>query len=188
MSDGWYSREKLEQMGFQSLGEDVQISTKTSIYGASHMRIGSHVRIDDFCLLVGNITLGNHIHIAAYTGIHASLGSFTMGDFTGVSSHCTFYTASSDYSGMTLSNPTVPEKYKREFSSDMYIGRHCLFGANALFLPGANLPDGVAVGAMSMVNKPLEAWSIYAGVPVKKIKERSKRCLELEKQLLEEYT
>lgn len=186
MSDGWYSREALESFGFLSLGEDVAISTKASIYGAKHMRIGSHVRIDDFCLLVGNITLGDYVHIAAYTGIHASMGSLTVGDFSGISSRTTVYTASDDYSGYAMSNPTVPEKYKLETFSDMVIGRHCLIGTGATLLPHAMLSDGVSVGAMSLVNARLEPWGIYAGIPCRRIKERSKRCLDLAKQLLEE--
>jgi galactoside O-acetyltransferase len=32
---------------------------------------------------------------------------------------------------------------------------------------------------MSLVNKSLKSWSIYAGIPVKKIKDRKKRLLEL---------
>ena len=37
---------------------------------------------------------------------------------------------------------------------------------------------------MSFVNKNLAEWSIYAGTPAKKIKNRSKKILEIEKELL----
>ena len=38
--------------------------------------------------------------------------------------------------------------------------------------------------AKQLVNKNLDEWSIYVGIPCKKIKNREKGCLELEKQLV----
>ncbi|MEH7271756.1 acyltransferase, partial [Bacillus toyonensis] len=40
--------------------------------------------------------------------------------------------------------------------------------------------EGTAVGAMSMVKESLDDWYIYAGVPVRKVKPRQKKMLELE--------
>jgi serine acetyltransferase len=39
---------------------------------------------------------------------------------------------------------------------------------------------------MSLVNKDLEEWSINVGIPAKKVKERSRKLLELEQQYLNE--
>lgn len=44
-------RDQLEKLGFARLGENVYISDKASIYNAANISIGSHVRIDDFCVL-----------------------------------------------------------------------------------------------------------------------------------------
>jgi galactoside O-acetyltransferase len=43
--------------------------------------------------------------------------------------------------------------------------------------------EGTSVGALSFVNKNLDTWSVYAGIPVKKIKNRLKKVLELEKKI-----
>ena len=48
---GFYSREQLEKIGFKSLGENVLISDKTSIYFPKNISIGNNVRIDDFSVL-----------------------------------------------------------------------------------------------------------------------------------------
>ena len=48
------------------------------------------------------------------------------------------------------------------------------------------LGEGCAIGSMSLVMKDVDPWSIYVGVPAKKIKERKKNLLELEKQFREE--
>ena len=61
------SIEQLEDLGFASLGEDVFISDKASIYNPSNISIGSYVRIDDFAIISAGqegIEIGNYVHIA----------------------------------------------------------------------------------------------------------------------------
>ena len=48
---GFYTREQLEKIGFKSIGENVLISDKTSIYSPQNISIGNNVRIDDYCVL-----------------------------------------------------------------------------------------------------------------------------------------
>ena len=47
----WLSAAQLEAMGFQALGDHVLISERASFYNCPRIRLGSHVRIDDFCVL-----------------------------------------------------------------------------------------------------------------------------------------
>jgi galactoside O-acetyltransferase len=46
------------------------------------------------------------------------------------------------------------------------------------------LAEGTSVGALSMVTKSTEEWSVYSGVPAKKIKDRRRDLLALEKEYL----
>jgi galactoside O-acetyltransferase len=48
------------------------------------------------------------------------------------------------------------------------------------------LEEGTSVGAMTMVTKSTEPWSIYFGVPAKKIKDRRRDLLEMETAYLYE--
>jgi galactoside O-acetyltransferase len=66
----------------------------------------------------------------------------------------------------------------------LVIEKHVIIGAGSVVLPGAILNEGVAIGSNSLVYKECKPWSIYAGSPVKFIKERAKNALELEKELL----
>ena len=50
-------------------------------------------------------------------------------------------------------------------------------------MPGANLSEGTSIGANSLVLNPTESWSIYAGSPAKKIKNRKKSLLKLENNI-----
>ena len=48
-----------------------------------------------------------------------------------------------------------------------------------MVFPNLIIPEGVAVGACSLVTKSLDEWGIYVGVPVKRIKDRSRCMVEL---------
>ena len=84
--NSFYNIEELNEIGFKSVGKNVQISKKTSFYSPEQISIGNNVRIDDFCILSGNIILGSFIHIAAYSGLYAGNAGILMGDFSGISS------------------------------------------------------------------------------------------------------
>jgi len=56
-------------------------------------------------------------------------------------------------------------------------------GAGSIILPGVTLHEGAAVGAMSLVNKDIEAWSIYAGVPAVFRKKRNRDIINLSKNI-----
>lgn len=186
--EGYYSELELTEIGFKSCGKNVLISKKASIYGASQISIGHDVRIDDFCFLVGNITIGNYIHLAPYVSIHGTGGgSVVMKDFSALSSYTTVYASSDDYSGNSMTNPTVGEEYERIINSDIVIEKHAIVGLHSVILPNSYLAEGVALGAMALLSGITEPWSIYVGVPCKKVKDRKRDVLEMEKDLLSKF-
>lgn len=180
-------RKKLEGMGFASLGQNVLISEKASIYNTANISIGNNVRIDDFCVLsagVGGIKIGSYIHIAVYSSLIGA-GEITLGDFSNISSRVSIYSSNDDYSGASLTNPMVPDEFKDVKSADVKLGKHVIVGSGSVVLPGVTLNEGVAVGALSLITKDCEAFSVYLGQPAKKIKARKMDILLLEKKLLE---
>ncbi len=182
--EGYYSEEELKGLGLKAFGKNVLISKKASIYTPQKITIGHDVRIDDFCFLAGKISIGNYIHLAPYVSIHGTGGgSVTMKDFSALSSYTTVYASSDDYSGNSITNPTVDEKYERLITSDIVIEKHAIVGLHSVILPNAYLAEGVALGAMSLLAKTTEPWCIYVGIPCRKIKERLRDCLEMEREI-----
>ncbi len=175
----YYSPEELAALGLAAYGEDVRISRKASLYGVEHIRLGSHVRIDDFCLLSGHIQLGNYIHLAVGALLFAGEAGIVMEDYTTLSSRCAVYALSDDYSGAAMTNPTVPELYTAVTQQPVHIGRHVIVGTGSTILPGVTLGEGCAVGAMSLLNHSTEPWGIYIGIPARRIMERSRDLLAL---------
>jgi len=174
--NSFLSKEELLTIGFKSLGENTLISRKACFYGASSIKIGNNVRIDDFCILSGNITIGSHIHISAYSAIYGSKGVI-LEDYTGLSPRTTIYSAMDDFSGNYLIGPIHDEKSTNVTGGTVKICKYSQIGSNSIIFPNLTINEGVAVGAMSLVNKSLDSWYIYAGFPLKKIKERSNRLL-----------
>jgi acetyltransferase-like isoleucine patch superfamily enzyme len=182
------SQEKLNSLGFHHLGKNVKISEKASIYNHDRIAIGDHSRIDDFCVLSGSISIGRNVHVAVFCNLAGGEKGILMRDFSGLAYGCQVFTQSDDYSGKTLTNPTIPDEFKCEVKNAIIINRHCIVGANSLIFPGVELAEGSAVGAMSMVTKSTEPWTIYFGVPAKKLKPRSRELLRYEEMYLSSET
>jgi acetyltransferase-like isoleucine patch superfamily enzyme len=182
----WLTDEQLAEMGFAYFGENVLLSNKASYYNCQNIRLGHHVRIDDFCVLSagdGGIILGNHIHIAVYTSL-IGRGAITIGNYANVSSRVSVYSSSDDYSGAAMTNPMVPENLTNVRHADVEIGRHVIIGSGSIVLPGVNLHEGAAIGALSLVKDDCEAFGIYAGIPAKLISSRKRDLLSLEQELI----
>lgn len=182
--NSFYSREELDRMGFKSIGKNVLISKKSSIYGAANISIGDNVRIDDFVILSGRIEIGSFIHVAAFSALFAGDMGIVLRDFCNLSSRVSIYAISDDYSGESLTNPMVSNEYKNIEGGQVILNKHVIVGASSVILPNVEVGEGGAIGSLSLVNKTLEPWGIYAGTPVKKIKGRSKDLLALEKEFI----
>ncbi len=182
---GFYTRRELEKMGFKHIGENVKVSTKASIYNCEEISIGDNSRIDDFCVLSGKITLGRNVHIAVFCNLAGGEEGIEMEDFSGLAYYCNVFTRSDDYTGQTLTNPTIPSKYKNVTKAPVHIGRHVIVGTCSTIFPGVTLAEGCSVGAYSLVTKSTEPWKIYVGIPARAVKDRKKDLLILEKEYLQ---
>jgi galactoside O-acetyltransferase len=174
------TRDELLQKCFLHVGDNVKISDKASIYGAEKIRIGDNVRIDDFCILSAGsyINIGNNVHIACYTSLIGK-GSIWLNDYSGLSMRCTVLSSSDDYSGNFMANPQVPAEKRKVHEAMVYFGKYSLAGAGTVIMPGVRLGDGAVAGAMSFVKTSIPEWEIWAGVPAKYLKNRSKEMLKL---------
>ncbi len=182
----WLSREELEQYGFAALGRDVKISRKASLYNPSGMSIGDQSRIDDFCVVSagdGGISIGRNVHISAMTSI-VGKASIVLEDFSGLSNKVAVFSSTDNFArGMT--NPTIPDAFRRLRHSKVVLEKHVVVGSNSVLLPGSLLRIGSSVGALSVVRGELEPWGVYLGNPAEKVGVRSERILDIERQFRE---
>lgn len=178
----FYSIEELKKLGIKEVGEEVYISKKASIYSPQNLKIGNHVRIDDFCILSGNIEIGNYVHISAYVALYGKYG-IKIKDFCGCSPRTTIFSATDDFSGEYMISPMVPEELTNVTGGVVTLEKYVQLGANTVVMPNITIGEGTSLGAMSFVNKSLEEWKIYAGIPCRYIKDRKKDVKELSKKI-----
>ncbi len=180
----YLSELQLHAMGFAALGQNVRISDRAAIHGASDMRIGDNSRIDDFCVVSGRIDIGRNVHLAPFCLVAGGTPGIVLEDFVGLAYRVSVFAQSDDYSGETLTNPTVPARFKRELRAMVRLGRHCIVGASSIICPGVDLAEGTSVGAASLVLKSSAPWTILAGIPARVLKDRSRDLLALEADYL----
>lgn len=180
----FYGSDDLRQMGFGKVGAHVQVARSCTIVGLSNIVLGDHVRIDAMCSIIatGPVTFEGRNHIGAFCHL-VGRGGLELGKYAGLSQRVSIYTASDDYGGGFLTNPTVPEKYTSCTVAPVRLGRHVIIGSGTVVLPGTDIGEGASVGALSLVTKSLDPWHVYSGIPARRLKARSRDLLALEAQL-----
>ena len=180
----YYSEDQLKRLGFKNIGNNVKISDKASIYDCDQIEIADNSRIDDFCVISGKIKIGKNVLITPMCLVAGGEQGIIFEDFTTIAYGVKVFTQSDDYSGATMANSMVPKQYKNEFKKEVILKKHTIVGACSIIMPGVILSEGTSVGAMSLVLKSTEPWGIYVGNPAKRLKDRKRDLLELEKEYL----
>jgi len=183
------TEEQLKLVGFKSLGKNVKISDKASIYAPQNISIGDNVRIDDFCVLSafdGYIKLHNHIHIAVFCNLTGK-GGIEISDYCGLSSRVSLYSASDDYSGNYLIGPVMEKDCSNVIEGPILLEKYVTVGTNSAILPDVTMKEGSVLGSFSLLTKNTQEWTINAGVSAKKIKSRKKGLLDLVKIMEEKW-
>ncbi len=178
MQDSFYRKSEIKRLGFKSIGENVKISRFARFYGIERISIGNNVRIDDFCILSGEIELRNNIHISAYCALYGA-GGIILNDYSGLSPKCVLLSATDDFSGKFLIGPQNLPDHTNVIIGRVLIEKYCQLGTNTIVLPNVTIEEGSVTGAMSLVKKSLPAWKIYGGNPLKYIRERERDLLRL---------
>ena len=185
---GYYGDTELNSLGFKSLGTNVKIAKNCLIVGIPNISIGSNVIIDSFCSIIvpgdGYLNIGSYTHIASYCHLLASDG-IELQDYCGLSQGVKIYSKTDDYSGHSLTNPTIPNAFKSMKKGRVALGEHTIIGAGCVILPNVYIGEGTSVGALSLVSSNLDTWTIYFGNPLKRLSKRSKKLLDKKQEFLE---
>jgi len=150
------------------------------------IKIGRNTVISRRASLIGNdIVLGDNCYVGCYTALDSSSGPIyigrsttfgrfcmvhggvTVGDSVRIASHVVI--APSDHKFM---DRHVLIKAQGTLKKEVSIGSDVWLSAGVKVLSGSVIDDGCVVGAGGVVKKHLEEYSVYVGVPVKKISER----------------
>lgn len=159
----------------KSIGRNVIIGKTVRIRYPELVEIGDNVIIDDFTYISTALKIHNNVHISAGCKIIGGKNaSVEMKDFSTLAPNVVLSAGSDDYlSG--IATPMVPIKYKGNVQiGKIIINKHCIVGAGSVVLPDVVFEEGACIGALSLANKNLDAYKLYAGIPCKVLKERRK--------------
>ncbi|MHA3980228.1 acyltransferase [Halovulum sp. GXIMD14794] len=184
MNADFLSGQELADFGVEDAEiRNILIHRTAVIVDFARIEMGRNVRIDPFAVITcAGLKIGSHVHIGSGCALSGS-GCVSIGDFSGLSPRCLVFSSTDDYSGESLTNPTVPAHLKDVTTADVTLGRHVIVGAGTIILPGVTIGDGACIGAASLVKGDLDEWSIYAGTPVRRFADRSRKCATMENLL-----
>lgn len=172
--NSFYTNDELQNLGFKSLGQNVLISRFARFYGIEHISIGSNVRIDDFVILSGAISLGSFIHISAHAVIMGGNGvdsSVCFGDFCSLSLGSKILATSDDLTFGVLVNSCISSKYRNVKQSHIVLPKHNHIAAMSLVLPNTTFGEGANLGPQSLVgDMKLKSFGYYFGTPARLFK------------------
>lgn len=166
------------------LGQNVIIGKTVRVRYPELVEIGDNVIVDDFTYISTGLKIEGNVHISSGCKlIGGRNSSIRFREYSTLAPNVVLAAGSDDYvSGIATPMVSIGFKGNVEIGY-IKIGRHCIVGANTTILPNVELQDGAAVGAQSLVKNDLSAWSLYAGVPARKIKDRNQdEIKKLEKQ------
>ncbi len=137
LGETFYTEDDLKPFGFKHLGKNVRIKKNVGVFFTENVSIGDNVRIDDFTIIVAGVEgvkIGSHVHIASHCYLAGSHG-IVMEDFSGLSPGIMIFSGSDDYSGVKLTNPTVPRMYIGGKGGTVVLQKHVIIGAGSIILP-----------------------------------------------------
>lgn len=178
MTTSFYSEEELKTIGLKSYGQMVKISRYARIYSPEKISVGDNVRIDDFCILSGDITIGSNIHISAYVALYGTKG-IIMEDYSGISPRSTVFSAMDDFGGDFLIGPIHQDVQTNVQGGPVILKKYSQIGASCVVFPNLIINEGAVVGAFSLVTHSISPWEVHVGIPAKFHKSRNRGLVNL---------
>ena len=126
--------------------------------------------------------IGRYVHVGCYVSLIGD-GEIVLEDFSGLSGRVSIYSSNDDTSGQFMAHPTIPAEYRQVQTGAVIIGKHAMVLTGTVILPDVTVHMGAVVGALSLVKNDCEEFGIYVGCPAKKVGERGRQLLELEREL-----
>jgi acetyltransferase-like isoleucine patch superfamily enzyme len=155
-------RRLVDAMGVVRLGEDCFVAETAAVYPehlelgdrsyiAAHayvtddVRTGADCTINPFAVVRGTVRLGDGVRI----GAHSSLFGFNHG-----------------------AAPELPVHQQPVTSKGITVGDDVWIGSQVVIIDGVEIGDHCVIGAGAVVTKDLPAWTIAAGNPARRLRDR----------------
>ena len=120
-----------------------------------------------------NMIVGNHVNFGSHSIFMSSVAKIIINDHVVFGPHVFVITGNHRTDLMDKYIDEVTDKEKRDIDDqDVIFEGDNWIGAGSIILKGVTIGKGAVIGAGSVVTKNVEPYSITAGNPVKKIRNR----------------
>jgi dTDP-4-amino-4,6-dideoxy-D-glucose acyltransferase len=174
LTSDFLSDDEIGALGLKRAGRSVCISRHALLFEPGRISIGDYSRIDAFCIISageGGVVIGRNVHLSAYVSLQGRC-AIQIGDFSTISVRCSIFSSNDDYSGATMTNPTIPDRFRGSTDAPVVIGAHAILGSAAIVLPGVRIGESACAGAESLIKSDVPDFAIMAGVPARLIGQR----------------
>jgi acetyltransferase-like isoleucine patch superfamily enzyme len=164
-----------DENDLKRVGKNVIIGKTVRIRYPELVEIGDNVIIDDFTYISTALKLHSNVHISSGCKIIGGQNSFVeMFEFSTLAPNVVLSAGSDDYTS-GIATPMVPMEYKgNAIIGKIVLNKHCIVGSGSVVLPNVIFNEGSCLGALSLANKDLAEYILYAGIPAKQLKIRNK--------------
>jgi len=134
------------------------------------VELHDNVIIDDFTYISTGLKMEPYTTIESNSVLMGGKShQITVKRYSAISTHCSLFCSTSDFSQslFLINNPSYSMK---TIEGNITLMEHCILGSHCTVLPGITLHEGVRIGAHSLINQDLDQWKLYAGVPIRFLK------------------
>ena len=142
---------------------------------ASFGKCGKHVKIGKCSDIkpAKNIQIGNYSEIGPQAVFWTTRAKIIIGDHVIFGPRTTIITGDHPTNVVGKCIADIKDEDKTpNLDQNVVIGNDVWIGCNVTILKGVQIADGCVIAAGSVLTKSTEPYSIYAGVPARKIKDR----------------
>ena len=129
-----------------------------------HPKIDATCYIDDFCVVIGEVSLAENVSVWPFAVIRGDVNYIKIGKNSNVQDHAMLH--------VSHKNTAKP--------NGCTVGNRVLIGINTIVLDDVIIEDDVMIGAGSLVppRKVLKSGYLYVGSPVQQVRPLTEKELE----------
>lgn len=195
---GLFLRRLFYPLLFRSVGKGVVFGRQITLRHPHKVSLGENTVVDDYAVLDAKgeanagIQIGRNVYIGRNCILSCKEGSIFLDDYCNLSANCSLLSETEIRIGRYcflagqcylvaggnhgFKDISVPIMFQPSVSKGgIRVGEDVWLGAGVIVLDGVSVGRGSVVGAGGVVARPLPEYSVAAGVPARRIRDRREK-------------
>lgn len=135
------------------------ISNKVSFYDFNG-NIDQSSRVDDFCIISGNVEIGKNCHIGPFGILSGKNGLIKIGNNVGISARASIYSGTENFFSNKSGNPTIDGHKRDVIYGSVIIEDFVIIGSGVILMPNIVIHEGASIAAGSIITKDIPRGAI----------------------------